>query len=623
MITMNDFTAFVDKKQQLLKTVNQLINIVETEFNNQDINLLHRFQNELLNELTFKMLCIGDFSSGKSTFINRFLLQEDILPAFPRPTTTRLTKIAYGETLEAQLVFQNDTVEEVSVNVAERLLDAVATTGKDVEQIKHVIVYSPSSILQDGIELVDAPGLNDPDVERMKLTFDYLVVADAVLFFINAQQPWTNYQKQFFERDLLTKKDIDKLFIVVNYWDQIDIDERQDVLDHINDQLQVSLANQYHDGRSSQPIELHILPVSSKTGENGDFVKQHIWDYLANRKSYDVLSGKVKSLNGYVETYIKNIEDKIILTKLDNISREKKRLSLERDVSDYKKIRDSFILDLTQSLKPEFEDFKRTVESLFDQLNSRISGAIKKIIQANLNATDINAKLSMQLSRLQDELATEMEFKETGFMERIKNLIEAQKGIIDVPINSDINIKDFYLKWENLYDSEDLKAASISSSAIGIAGIAVTGGTLFQALTAPVITNGIIAKVGLFFTGTYTAASSSVVFGLPGIVIGVLGIAGSLYFKHRSREKIDLQLSELSEQIEHSIKQEKLKVGNQLIKTQKESIERICNNVDHEITQAFTQKLEELAAIELNDNQGEHSEALLKALQSLKLQVNL
>ena len=63
MITMNDFTAFVDKKQQLLKTVNQLINIVETEFNNQDINLLHRFQNELLNELTFKMLCIGDFSS--------------------------------------------------------------------------------------------------------------------------------------------------------------------------------------------------------------------------------------------------------------------------------------------------------------------------------------------------------------------------------------------------------------------------------------------------------------------------------------------------------------------------------------------------------------------------------
>ena len=120
---MNDFTAFIEKKQQLLKTVNLLINVVETEFNNQDINLLHHFKNDLSKELTFKMLCIGDFSSGKSTFINRFLLQEDILPAFPRPTTTRLTKVRYGESLKAQLVFQNDSVEEVTINVPERLLE--------------------------------------------------------------------------------------------------------------------------------------------------------------------------------------------------------------------------------------------------------------------------------------------------------------------------------------------------------------------------------------------------------------------------------------------------------------------------------------------------------------------
>lgn len=615
MITMNDFTAFVDKKQQLLKTVNQLINIVETEFNNQDINLLHYFQHELSKELTFKMLCIGDFSSGKSTFINRFLLQEDILPAFPRPTTTRLTKIAYGDTLKAQLVFQNDIVEEVSVNVSERLLDAVATTGKDVEQIKHVIIYSPSSILQDGIELVDAPGLNDPDAERMKLTFDYLHIADAVLFFINAQQPWTNYQKQFFEKDLLTKKDIDKLFIVVNYWDQIDINERQDVLDYINDQLQISLANQYRNGGNTQSIELHILPVSSKTGENGDFVKQYIWDYLANRKSYDVLSGKVKSLNGYVETYIKNVEHKIILTKLDDISREKKRLSLEREVSDYKKRRDGFVLDLTQSLKPEFEEFKRTVEISFDQLVGKITSEIKKIGETGLSAIDINTKLCMKISRVQDALATEMEITETIFMERIKNLIEAQKGIINVPINYEIKIQDYFLNWEKFFDSGDLKAMSISGR-IGVIGLLLGTGVFVCAPTQGIITAGWATFMG-------SSASASMMFGLPGVIIGTMAIASSFYFKHRSDQKISQQLTELSDQIVHSIKQEKLKVGHQLIKTQKESIERICNNVDHEITQAFTQKLEELAAIELNDNQGEHLEALMKALQSLKLQVNL
>jgi GTPase Era involved in 16S rRNA processing len=613
---MNDFTAFIEKKQQLLKTVNLLINVVKTEFNNQDINLLHHFQNELSNELTFKMLCIGDFSSGKSTFINRFLLQEDILPAFPRPTTTRLTKVRYGESLKAQLVFQNDSVEEVSINVSERLLEAVSVGGKDIDQVRHVIVDSPSSILQDGIELVDAPGLNDPDGERMKLTFDYLHQADAILFFLNAQQPWTNYQKLFFEKDLLTKKDIDKLFIVVNYWDQIDFSDRQDVLDYINDQLQVSLANQHNNGINNHPIELHVLPVSSKTGENGDVVKQHIWDYLANRKSYDVLSGKVKSLNGYVDAYIKNIEDKTNLLKLDNISREKKRLSLEREIADYKKSRDVFILNLAKSLKPEFDEFKRTMESLFDQLLSSICSLIQKISQANLNATDINTKLSMQLSRLQDELTAKMEIQEIIFIERIKNLIEEQKGIIDVPINSEVSIQDYYLKWEQLSGTGDLKAASITTSALGVASF-LFGTSAF--VYAP--TQGVIATFGAFISGT--SASTSMLFGLPGIAIGVVAIASSFYFKRRSDEKTAVQLIELSEQIEHTINQEKLKVVGQLIKRQKESIDTICNNVDDEITQSYSQKLEELAGINSNGDQGAHFESILKTLHAMKLQVNL
>ena len=621
---MNDFTAFVDKKQQLVKTVNQLINVVETEFNNQDINLLHYFQHELSKELTFKMLCIGDFSSGKSTFINRFLLQEDILPAFPKPTTTRLTKIAYGEVLKAQLVFQNDAVEEVFVNVAERLLDAVATTGKDVEQIKHVIVYSPSSILQDGIELVDAPGLNDPDVERMKLTFDYLHVADAVLFFINAQQPWTNYQKQFFEKDLLTKKDIDKLFIVVNYWDQIDTDERQDVLDYINDQLQVSLANQYHNGGNARPIELHVLPVSSKTGENGDFVKQHIWNYLANRKAYDVISGKVKSLNGYVDTYIKNVEDKIILTKLDNISREKKRLSLEREVSDYKLRRDDFIRDLKHSLTPEFQDYQNIVSDLFDQTNKKICTIIHRLAQDKLSMNDINAKLSMSLSRLQDELATNMEIKEVKFMERIRYLIEEQKGSIDLSSENIINIEDFYLKWDRLTSSGDLKAASITSGAIGFTGIMVSATTIYQSSVAPVavFSKGLFTSLGSFFMGSTTLVAPSVL-GLPFIAIGVIAIASSLYFKNKSSKEILSKLSEVTEQIEHTINQEKKKIIKELIKSQNDVINKISENVDHEIIFSYKQKLDQLAEIDNNQDLGVDLIKVLNKLNSMKLQVNL
>ena len=622
---MNDFTAFIDKKQQLLKTVNLLINVVKTEFNNQDINLLHHFQNELSNELTFKMLCIGDFSSGKSTFINRFLLQEDILPAFPRPTTTRLTKVRYGESLKAQLVFQNDSVEEVSINVSERLLEAVSVGGKDIDQVRHVIVDSPSSILQDGIELVDAPGLNDPDGERMKLTFDYLHQADAILFFLNAQQPWTNYQKLFFEKDLLTKKDIDKLFIVVNYWDQIALSERQDVLDYIDEQLQISLNTQYNNETSrNQSIDLQILPVSSKTGENGENVKQHIWNYLANRKSYDVLSGKVKRLNNFIENYIEILEAKISLMKLDKISREKKLLSLEREVSDYKKRRDDFIGDLKRSLKPEFEEYLNTVDDLFGQLINRLRTIIDRILLENLSVAEINTKLGMRLSRSQDELTQNMRIKEENFLERIRDIIEEQKGMIDVPSNNTFHITDYYLKWDELSGSSSLQMASIASGALGATSILLGGLTFLQTLAAPVVTQGAIPFIATWLTtGTATAVSSSIVFGLPAIAIGVMALAGSFYLKSKSSQEVIRQIVELTDQLEYTISNEKVKVITSLTKNQKQYIDTICNNVDHEITQSYKQKLDELAAIDSNEDQGANLEAILKIINSMKLQINL
>jgi GTPase Era involved in 16S rRNA processing len=622
---MNDFTSFIEKKQQLVSTVEQLIEIVKIEFNSKDIQLLHHFQYELSKELTFKMLCIGDFSSGKSTFINRFLLQEDILPAFPKPTTTRLTKIRYGESLKAQLVFQDDTVEEVSINVTERLLEAVSTGGKDIGQVRHVILDSPSSILHDGIELVDAPGLNDPDGERMKLTFDYLHQADAILFFLNAQQPWTSYQKMFFERDLLSKKDIDKLFIVVNYWDQIDHSERQDVLDYIDDQLQVSLNTQYNNETyRNQSIDLHILPVSSKTGENGDNVKQHIWNYLANRKSYDVLSGKVKRLNNFIENYIKVLEAKISLIKLDKISRKKKRLSLEREVSDYKKRRDDFIGDLKQSLKPEFDEYLNTVDDLFAQLTNRLRTIIDRIQLENLSVAEINTKLGMLLSRSQDELTQNMRIKEDYFLERIKDIIEEQKGMIDVPSNNTFHITDYYLKWDELSSSSSLQMASIASGAVGATGILIGGLTFLQTLAAPVVTQGAIPFVATWLTtGTATAVSSSIAFGLPAIAIGVIALAGSFYLKSKSSQEVMRQIVELTDQLEYTISNEKVKVITHLTKNQKQYINIICDNVDHEITQSYNQKLDELAAIDSNEDQGENLEAILKKINSMKLQVNL
>jgi len=51
-----------------------------------------------LEQLNFNVLCLGDFSSGKSTFINNFFLENKVtLPVRATTTTAKLTVIKYGK----------------------------------------------------------------------------------------------------------------------------------------------------------------------------------------------------------------------------------------------------------------------------------------------------------------------------------------------------------------------------------------------------------------------------------------------------------------------------------------------------------------------------------------------
>ena len=64
------------------------------KLNNESItNQIDSFYTEVSDELTFNVLCVGDFASGKTTFINQFFLEKSILPTSPIVTTAKLTVI--------------------------------------------------------------------------------------------------------------------------------------------------------------------------------------------------------------------------------------------------------------------------------------------------------------------------------------------------------------------------------------------------------------------------------------------------------------------------------------------------------------------------------------------------
>lgn len=101
-----------------------------------------------------KVAITGQFSSGKSTFLNA-LLSQDILPTGITPVTSKVNYIRYGDELKVKVRYKDGVEEFHNVEDIARFTDQRGS----VEEIEYLTLYAPLEILKD-IVFVDTPGLN-------------------------------------------------------------------------------------------------------------------------------------------------------------------------------------------------------------------------------------------------------------------------------------------------------------------------------------------------------------------------------------------------------------------------------------------------------------------------------
>ncbi|HSO83788.1 dynamin family protein, partial [Thiocapsa sp.] len=621
-----------------------------------DLALLRGARDALAGDLLFRVLCVGDFSTGKSSFINRFLLEQNLLPAWAWPTTTLPTRIRFGAQTRA-IRFRPSMqegadleAEEVTENIAETLKNWVSTAAKDkvtdgalpviveapaprlaagVEIVDApglddpdgafpVIVEVPAPRLAAGVEIVDAPGLNDPNPERMKLTLDYLHQADGVLFFINADKPWTKYQKDFFDGELLTRDLLGRLFIIVNYWDCVPPSEREEVLDYIRQQVQASLARR---GTALTGQPLPILPVSAKTGENAALIQQEVWDVLGARKSTDVLALRIARFNQEVAKYLGILEHRLALLGLDARGQSRRRAQLQQEIKDYEQQREVFLAGLSRLLAVEFQSYRADFQRLFEGLEADVA-ALQQEALAVRSAKDVNDLLAQRISRLQKQAARQMSDLDAAFLTRLKATIEQQKADIRALPSTAVTIEEYVLRWQGL-DGNPLAEAAPLAGGVGLAGLLLGAGTLWQTATLTTATPGILATVGTFITGAPAAATSSfMLLGVPAIAIGGLLVAAAFFLRRNDQSKLAEQVRAACAQLAERVEDEKWKTLVQLKTNQAQRIAQICADVDDDISLAWREKIAELDAIQHIEDQGAALRALRDAIERLTLRVN-
>ena len=172
-----------------------------------------------LDEL-FLLVIVGEFNSGKSTFINA-LIGQRVLEEGATPTTRRVHVLVYGP-----------EVAQVSSTAS---MDTMA---------------APVEMLRE-IHIVDTPGTNAIFREHEAITTDFVPRADFVLFVTSADRPFTETERAFLEAIREWGK---KIVIVVN---KVDILETAADLDSV-------LAFVRQSASALLGVEPAVFPVSAR-----------------------------------------------------------------------------------------------------------------------------------------------------------------------------------------------------------------------------------------------------------------------------------------------------------------------------------------------------------------------
>ena len=229
--------GFQLQKQSLLKRINHLSELIDSGIKESFLPVTFRDEiqdiKDKLESQRFRVAVIGDFSTGKSTFLNA-LLGEKIQPTSALPCSGTISILKYGEIKRVICRYHDDSEEEIPLEeykskAAMSKQAALEDSGEEFRNnnIKEIIFEHPNlSLCRNGVEIIDTLGLNHC-IEATEVTLKLIQSADAIIFTSNAGQLLNQGEKDALKniKQRYGNRPLENLFLVVNFMDNLDDDE--------------------------------------------------------------------------------------------------------------------------------------------------------------------------------------------------------------------------------------------------------------------------------------------------------------------------------------------------------------------------------------------------------------
>lgn len=412
---------------------------------------------EKMQNHSFSVGIMGEFKRGKSTVINA-MLGKEVLPADILPCSATLNQIKWDAKPHAEVRFKDGSAKEVSIDdLADYVTKLTETSERNAANVDEAVVYYPCQFCQNGVQIIDTPGLNDD--ERMnQVAESVLPTLDAIIMVIVPDAPFSISEADFV-RNKVMFSDMARIIFVINKIDTVRERDRQRVIDAITNKIQSSVlekvatiygtdSKEYQESRTKLG-GIRVYPLSARDALDGKVeADAELLDGSGMPEFEKVLTRLLTEERGLLELVapvntilgaVKEAEDMIKM----------RRDAMEMDQQEFEKVQQEAIRQIEEVRVKKSEEVNRikaqsknlygellpNVDAIYEELQGKLLDVIDNY---PLSASDVKNKetesaAAESVSRKMDE---ELKICLGEHMERLQMIImdrlgEEMEGIKD------------------------------------------------------------------------------------------------------------------------------------------------------------------------------------------------
>lgn len=329
-----------------------------------------------------KVAIIGQFSSGKSTFLNALLGQE-ILPSGITPVTAKVCEITYGEEVRLEIHYKNNVIMNKPVSYLEEV--------DEVENLKIAFykLFVPLELLKV-VSFLDTPGFNSQNESDTETTNNILESVDGIIWLTLIDNVGKNSEKEILQTHV--KRYSHKSLCVLNQKDRLKNEKEIET--------SIEYAKRAFDGFFEEVIAISakqaldsIIIAKQNMPENNDLLQANIFSNYDNFNSFEAKQlFKDSNISAVLDFIYNDIQPKALHAKEYRILRELRTLvvrekwKLHKINLAYKEL--SSILNVfTQKL--HFNALQSDLEKRFQKLFSSLETQFDSISQKIFNSFEL------------------------------------------------------------------------------------------------------------------------------------------------------------------------------------------------------------------------------------------